>query len=70
MVSVRKEGAMASQVVMPKMSETMEEGVVVKWLKREGDRVASGDALAEIETDKAVLELEASTAGVLRKILA
>jgi pyruvate dehydrogenase E2 component (dihydrolipoamide acetyltransferase) len=61
---------MASQVVMPKMSETMEEGVVVKWLKREGDRVASGDALAEIETDKAVLELEATTPGVLRKILA
>jgi pyruvate dehydrogenase E2 component (dihydrolipoamide acetyltransferase) len=61
---------MASQIIMPKMSETMEEGVVVKWLKREGDRVASGDALAEIETDKAVLELEATTAGVLRKILA
>jgi len=61
---------MASQIVMPKMSETMEEGVVVKWLKREGDRVASGDALAEIETDKAVLELEATTGGVLYKILA
>ncbi len=61
---------MANPVVMPKMSDTMEEGVVVKWLKREGDRVASGDALAEIETDKAVLELEASSAGVLRKILA
>jgi pyruvate dehydrogenase E2 component (dihydrolipoyllysine-residue acetyltransferase) len=61
---------MANQIVMPKMSDTMEEGVVVKWLKREGDRVASGDALAEIETDKAVLELEATTGGVLRKILA
>jgi pyruvate dehydrogenase E2 component (dihydrolipoamide acetyltransferase) len=61
---------MASQIVMPKMSDTMEEGVVVKWLKREGDRVASGEALAEIETDKAVLELEATTAGVLRRILA
>jgi pyruvate dehydrogenase E2 component (dihydrolipoamide acetyltransferase) len=61
---------MASQVVMPKMSDTMEEGVVVKWLKREGDRVAAGDALAEIETDKAVLELEATTPGVLRTILA
>ena len=61
---------MASQIVMPKMSDTMEEGVVVKWLKREGDRVASGDALAEIETDKAVLELEATAAGVLRKIFA
>jgi pyruvate dehydrogenase E2 component (dihydrolipoamide acetyltransferase) len=70
MVGTRKEAAMASQIVMPKMSETMEEGVVVKWLKREGDRVASGDALAEIETDKAVLELEATTAGVLYKILA
>jgi pyruvate dehydrogenase E2 component (dihydrolipoamide acetyltransferase) len=61
---------MARQIVMPKMSDTMEEGVVVKWLKREGDRVASGDALAEIETDKAVLELEATTTGVLRRILA
>jgi pyruvate dehydrogenase E2 component (dihydrolipoamide acetyltransferase) len=70
MAGVRKEGAMANPVVMPKMSDTMEEGVVVKWLKREGDRVASGDALAEIETDKAVLELEAGAAGVLRKILA
>jgi pyruvate dehydrogenase E2 component (dihydrolipoamide acetyltransferase) len=70
MVGTRKEGSMASQIVMPKMSETMEEGVVVKWLKHEGDRVASGDALAEIETDKAVLELEATTAGVLHKILA
>jgi pyruvate dehydrogenase E2 component (dihydrolipoyllysine-residue acetyltransferase) len=70
MVGARKEGAMANQVVMPKMSDTMEEGVVVKWLKREGDRVAAGDALAEIETDKAVLELEATTDGVLHKILA
>jgi pyruvate dehydrogenase E2 component (dihydrolipoamide acetyltransferase) len=70
MVGVQKEGAMANPVVMPKMSDTMEEGVVVKWLKREGDHVASGDALAEIETDKAVLELEASSVGVLRKILA
>jgi pyruvate dehydrogenase E2 component (dihydrolipoamide acetyltransferase) len=61
---------MASQIVMPKMSDTMEEGLVVKWLKREGDRVASGDALAEIETDKAVLELEATTPGVLRRIIA
>jgi pyruvate dehydrogenase E2 component (dihydrolipoamide acetyltransferase) len=60
---------MASQIVMPKMSDTMEEGVVVKWLKREGERIEFGEALAEIETDKAVLELEASTAGVLRKIL-
>ncbi|MBI3326081.1 MAG: pyruvate dehydrogenase complex dihydrolipoamide acetyltransferase [Nitrospinae bacterium] len=61
---------MASQVVMPKMSDTMEEGIVVKWLKREGERVETGEALAEIETDKAVLELEAYASGVLRKILA
>jgi pyruvate dehydrogenase E2 component (dihydrolipoamide acetyltransferase) len=61
---------MAEQIVMPKMSDTMEEGVVVKWLKREGDRVTPGDALAEIETDKAVLELEAPATGVLRKIIA
>jgi pyruvate dehydrogenase E2 component (dihydrolipoamide acetyltransferase) len=60
---------MASQVVMPKMSDTMEEGVVVKWLKREGDSVHPGEPLAEIETDKAVLELEAPTPGVLRRIL-
>ena len=60
---------MASQVVMPKMSETMEEGIIVKWLKREGERVEAGEALAEVETDKAVLELEAYTSGVLRKIL-
>jgi pyruvate dehydrogenase E2 component (dihydrolipoamide acetyltransferase) len=65
---VRKGYTMASQVVMPKMSDTMEEGVVVKWLKREGDLVQPGDALAEIETDKAVLELEAHHPGVLRKI--
>ena len=61
---------MVSQVVMPKMSDTMEEGIVVKWLKREGERVETGEALAEIETDKAVLELEAYASGVLRKILA
>ena len=60
---------MASQVVMPKMSDTMEEGIVVKWLKREGEPVQPGEALAEIETDKAVLELEAQSPGVLRKIL-
>jgi pyruvate dehydrogenase E2 component (dihydrolipoamide acetyltransferase) len=60
---------MASQVVMPKMSDTMEEGVVVKWLKHEGEPVQLGEALAEIETDKAVLELEADTPGLLRKIL-
>lgn len=54
---------------MPKMSDTMEEGIVVKWLKHEGEQVRTGDVIAEIETDKAVLELEAHAAGVLRKII-
>jgi pyruvate dehydrogenase E2 component (dihydrolipoamide acetyltransferase) len=60
---------MASRVVMPKLTDTMEEGVVVKWKKREGDKVAAGDVLAEIETDKAVMDLEAFASGILRKIL-
>jgi pyruvate dehydrogenase E2 component (dihydrolipoamide acetyltransferase) len=54
---------------MPKLSDTMEEGVLVKWHKHEGDPVSSGDVVAEVETDKAVLELEAYTDGVLRKTL-
>lgn len=61
---------MASRVVMPKLSDTMEEGVILRWYKHEGDRVESGDALAEIETDKAVMDLEAYASGVLRKVLA
>ena len=60
---------MAGRIIMPKLSDTMEEGVLVKWLKREGQAVASGDVVAEVETDKAVLELEAYTDGVLRKRL-
>ena len=60
---------MASRVIMPKLTDSMEEGVVVKWRKAEGDHVESGDALAEIETDKAVMDLEAFASGTLRKIL-
>ena len=60
---------MASRVIMPKLTDSMEEGVVVKWRKAEGDRVESGDVLAEIETDKAVMDLEAFGSGTLRKIL-
>jgi len=60
---------MASRVIMPKLTDSMEEGVVVKWRKQEGDRVESGDVLAEIETDKAVMDLEAFASGTLRKIL-
>jgi pyruvate dehydrogenase E2 component (dihydrolipoamide acetyltransferase) len=54
---------------MPKLSEQMETGKIIKWLKQEGDRVQSGDILAEVETDKADVEMEAFGAGVLRKIL-
>lgn len=60
---------MASRVVMPKLTDTMEEGLIIRWYKQEGDRVESGDPLAEIETDKAVMDLEAYASGILRKIL-
>jgi pyruvate dehydrogenase E2 component (dihydrolipoamide acetyltransferase) len=61
---------MASRVVMPKLSDTMEEGKILRWLKQEGDRVETGQTLAEVETDKATVEMEAYTNGVLRKIVA
>ncbi len=60
---------MATKVVMEALSPTMEEGRLVKWLKSEGDAVVSGDVLAEVETDKAVMELVARGDGVLRKRL-
>ena len=60
---------MATKVHMEALSPTMEEGQVVKWLKAEGDQVAAGDLLAEIETDKATMELVARGDGVLRAIL-
>ncbi len=59
---------MAEVIRMPKMSDTMEEGVIASWLKKEGDRVASGDILAEVETDKATMELESFEDGVLLHI--
>ena len=60
---------MATKVFMEALSPTMEEGRLVKWLKNEGDAVKSGDVLAEVETDKAVMELAARGEGVLRKRL-
>ncbi|MGQ0713457.1 MAG: pyruvate dehydrogenase complex dihydrolipoamide acetyltransferase [Gemmatimonadaceae bacterium] len=60
---------MATKVVMEALSPTMEEGRLVKWLKNEGDKVSSGETLAEVETDKAVMELVARGEGVLRKRL-
>jgi len=56
---------MAEVIRMPKMSDTMEEGVIASWLKKEGDQVSSGDILAEVETDKATMELESYDDGVL-----
>lgn len=59
---------MAEVIKMPKMSDTMEEGVIATWLKKEGDEVKSGDILAEVETDKATMELESYDDGVLLHI--
>ncbi len=61
---------MASRVVMPKLSDTMEEGRILRWLKHEGDTVETGQALAEVETDKATVEMEAYTNGIVRKLVA
>src|SRR5258705_32271 len=61
---------MATKVTMEALSPTMEEGRLVKWTKNEGDQVKSGDVLAEVETDKAIMELVARGDGVLRKRLA
>lgn len=60
---------MATQVVMPKLSPTMEEGQLSRWLKQEGDTVSMGEPIAEIDTDKATMEMQALGNGVLRKIL-
>ena len=60
---------MPTDILMPALSPTMEQGKLAKWLKKEGDAVKSGDILAEIETDKATMEVEAVDEGVLAKIL-
>jgi pyruvate dehydrogenase E2 component (dihydrolipoamide acetyltransferase) len=60
---------MPIKVLMPALSPTMEKGNLAKWLKKEGDKIKSGDILAEIETDKATMEVEAVDEGVLAKIL-
>lgn len=61
---------MANIIEMPKLSDTMTVGTLVKWLKKEGDKVANGDMLAEVETDKATMELECFFDGVLLKVFA
>src|SRR6202522_470690 len=60
---------MAKDILMPLLSPSMTEGTLVKWLKKEGDPVKSGDVIAEVETDKATMDLEAFDSGILRKIL-
>ncbi|MCC0003204.1 MAG: hypothetical protein H6871_09690 [Methylobacteriaceae bacterium] len=60
---------MPTNILMPALSPTMEEGTLAKWLKTEGDTIKSGDVIAEIETDKATMEVEAVDEGVLAKIL-
>src|SRR5215470_5293874 len=55
-------------VLMPKLSDTMEEGRIIRWYKHQGDRVAIGDVLAEVETDKANMELEAFDEGTLAEV--
>ena len=60
---------MATNILMPALSPTMEQGKLAKWLKKEGDRIKAGDVIAEIETDKATMEVEAVDEGTLGKIL-
>jgi pyruvate dehydrogenase E2 component (dihydrolipoamide acetyltransferase) len=60
---------MATKVIMPKLSPTMEEGQISRWLKKEGDKVSMGEPLAEIDTDKATMEMQALANGILRKIV-
>src|SRR5205823_13761321 len=59
---------MPSQITMPQLSDTMTEGTVVKWHKKEGDKVRSGEEIADVETDKATMPMEAYESGVLAHI--
>lgn len=61
---------MVKKVIMPKLGETMEEGEIIKWLKKEGDKVKEGEPLLEVATDKANMEVEAVASGFLRRIVA
>ena len=60
---------MATTIVMPQMGYDMKEGTVVRWRKQEGEAVSRGEVIAEIETDKATVEMEAYSAGILGKIV-
>src|ERR1700679_3769062 len=60
---------MAAEFTMPQLSDTMTEGTVVKWRKKEGDKIKQGEVIAEIETDKAVMESESFDSGTIATIL-
>ncbi|MFP4326654.1 MAG: biotin/lipoyl-containing protein, partial [Paracoccaceae bacterium] len=60
---------MSTEILMPALSPTMEEGTLAKWLVKEGDTVSAGDVIAEIETDKATMEFEAVDEGTVGKLL-
>jgi len=60
---------MGKELSMPSLSPTMESGTIVKWLKQEGDKIEPGDAIAEIQTDKAIVTLEFDDEGVMAKII-
>ena len=59
---------MPIEITMPKLSDTMEEGTILRWYKRVGERVEPGDVLAEVETDKADMELESDKTGIIAEI--
>lgn len=61
---------MIKEVIMPKLGQTMEEGIIEKWRKKEGERVEKGEILLEITTDKATLEVESYASGILKKVIA
>jgi len=66
---IRKESKMAKYIIMPKLGFNMDQGTVVHWLKKEGDAIEEREEILEIETDKAVMPVEAPCSGILRKIL-
>src|SRR3990172_10509060 len=69
-ITARKGKKIMAEITMPKLSDTMTEGVVVRWHKKQGETVNVGDVLAEIETDKATMEMEAFDDGILKEIYA
>ena len=60
---------MSIEITMPRLSDTMEQGTIIRWMVKEGDAVSSGDAVADIETDKATMEMQVYDDGIIAKIL-